>query len=189
MCVTPLARRDSFTFVMWLQIFYVRSPVWGDPNILRHISCVMCVILLTQEFWLKMFGSQDLSVFLKDLLRDAHSRSLPWKLYWNFGDYRENLFEMNGDSRENLFEFLAVVYFILAVVIILSPISSVCGDLWWVIRASVMTYSCQSRDWPPRVTWLSSRRISDIYKSCRRFEWVMSHIPMSHVTHNELAHI
>jgi len=88
----------------------------------------MCVILLTQEFWLKMFGSQDLSVFLKDLLRDAHSRSLPWKLYWNFGDYRENLFEMNGDSRENLFEFLAVVYFILAVVIILSPISSVCGE-------------------------------------------------------------
>jgi len=31
------------------------------------------------------------------------------KLVWNFGDSRENVFDMYGDSRQNLFEVLAVV--------------------------------------------------------------------------------
>jgi len=45
---------------------------------------------------------------------------LTWKFAWNFGDFRVNVFDMYGDSRENSFENLAVV-------IIFSPISSVCA--------------------------------------------------------------
>jgi len=43
-----------------------------------------------------------------------------WKRVWNFGDSRQNVFDMYGDSRENLSENLAVV-------IVLSLMSSVCG--------------------------------------------------------------
>ena len=46
-----------------------------------------------------------------------------WNPVWNFVDSRENVFDMYGDCRENLLEFLAVV-------IISSPISSVCGSEW-----------------------------------------------------------
>ena len=47
-------------------------------------------------------------------------RFLTWNPVWIFGDLRENVFHMYGDSRENLLEISAVV-------IISSPISSVCG--------------------------------------------------------------
>jgi len=47
---------------------------------------------------------------------------LEWKLVWNFGDFCENVFDVYGDSRENLLEILAIG-------IILSPISSVCGHI------------------------------------------------------------
>jgi len=74
-----------------------------------------------EEIRLKIFGSQDLTVFLLDLLSDGDSVYTGGKLVWNFGDSRENVFDMYGDCRENLFEVLAVV-------IILSTISSVCGE-------------------------------------------------------------
>jgi len=45
-------------------------------------------------------------------------RLLTWKLLWNYGDSRENVFYMYEDSRENFLKILAVV-------IISSPISSV----------------------------------------------------------------
>ena len=51
---------------------------------------------------------------------DGGSRGLPGKLVGNFGGSREILFDSYGDSRENLLEISAVV-------IISSPISSVCG--------------------------------------------------------------
>ena len=35
---------------------------------------------------------------------DGDSRLLPWRLFWNLWDSRENLFESYGDSREFLFE-------------------------------------------------------------------------------------
>jgi len=47
-------------------------------------------------------------------------RLLNWKSVSNFGDSHENVFDMYGDPRENLFNILAVV-------IIVSPISFVCG--------------------------------------------------------------
>ena len=42
-----------------------------------------------------------------------------------FCDSRENVFDMYGDSSEGMLEILAVV-------IISSPTSSICGDFWWV---------------------------------------------------------
>jgi len=75
-------------------------------------------------------------------------RLFPWILLSNFGDSRKNLIEMFGDPRENLFEILAVV-------IISSPISSVCG----------MNESCRIYGWV----------------TCHTYEGVMSHIWMSHV--------
>jgi len=83
-------------------------------------SRLIHVILLTQEIILKTFGSPDWTVFLSTLLRDGESRLLPWKRVWNSEDSHENLFESYRDYRENLFENLAVV-------IILSPISSARG--------------------------------------------------------------
>jgi len=47
-------------------------------------------------------------------------RLLTWKPAWNFGDSRENVFDMYANSRENLLEVLAVV-------IIWSQMSSDCG--------------------------------------------------------------
>jgi len=68
---------------------------------------------------LQIFGSSDLTVFLLDLWSagdSVYSREIVWK----FGDSPENVFDMYGDSCENSFDFLDVV-------IISSPISSVCG--------------------------------------------------------------
>jgi len=62
-----------------------------------------------------ILGSPDRSLEWRGL------RLLTWKLECNFGDSRENLFDMHGDYRENLVDILAVV-------IISSPISSVRGQ-------------------------------------------------------------
>jgi len=37
-------------------------------------------------------------------------RWLKWNPVWNFGDFRENMFDVYGDSRENLWDILAVVF-------------------------------------------------------------------------------
>ena len=80
---------------------------------------------LTEEIRLEIFASADLPDYWVHLLRDASSewrilRLLMWKLVWNVGDSRDNVFDIYGASREKLLEILAVV-------IILSPISSVRG--------------------------------------------------------------
>jgi len=64
---------------------------------------------------------------------------LTWKLVWNCGDSRENVFDMYGDSRENLLEILAVVIIRRIIsIIISSPISSVCG--WRVLFMCDMSH-------------------------------------------------
>jgi len=71
---------------------------------------------LMEEIRQRIFGSQSIRV-------SRISRWLPLlsrKLVWNLGDSRKNLFESHGDFRENFLEFLAIV-------ILGSPISSVCG--------------------------------------------------------------
>jgi len=52
-------------------------------------------------------------------------RLLTWNFVWKFEDSPENVFGMYGDSRENSFEIVAVV-------IILSPISSVCDAYTYI---------------------------------------------------------
>ena len=94
-------------------------------------------------------------------------RLLTWKPVWNFGDSRENMFDVYGDSRENLLEILAVV-------IIWSPISSVRGpslvkNAFKVTQVSHVTHAH---------TQLMSRH------TCLGhviYDWVMSHMQsMSH---------
>jgi len=63
-------------------------------------------IPLTEEIRLKIFESWDLSVFLINPLSDGETQL---KIVWNFGDSRENVFDMYGDSRSNLLNILAVV--------------------------------------------------------------------------------
>jgi len=78
------------------------------------------------------FGSPDPSVFLIDLLSYGDSVYSRDNLL-DFGNPRENLFEVYGDSRENLFEILAVV-------MIFSPISSVRGTTYciWSVTSSLI---------------------------------------------------
>ena len=83
---------------------------------------------LTEETILKIFGFPD---HYKNRVRSFECRGLrllTGKFVANFGDSRDNVFEMYGDSRENLFEVLAVV-------IILSSISSVGGTHSTPVRA------------------------------------------------------
>jgi len=74
---------------------------------------------------------------------------LTWKIFWKFGDSPANVFDMYGDSRKNVFEILAVVIF-------LSPISSVCGFIcvWWLIHMCVMIHSYVCHDSFICVWWL-----------------------------------
>jgi len=75
---------------------------------------------LTEEMRLKIFGSPDSTVSLYNQLSDWDSRLPSRKFVSNFEESPENLFESYGDFCENLFDILAVV-------IILIPISSVRG--------------------------------------------------------------
>jgi len=75
---------------------------------------------LTEEITLQIFGSRDLTIFSLDLLSDEDSVYTREKLVCNFGDSRENVLDIYGDSYENLYEVLAIE-------IIVSGISSVCG--------------------------------------------------------------
>jgi len=90
---------------------YVTSHVTHTHTLCRIYSWVMSHIhtsnvlvlshtLLKGEIRLQIFGSPNWRVSLSTLL---------WKLVWNSGDSRENLFESYGDSRKKLFEILAVV--------------------------------------------------------------------------------
>ena len=77
---------------------------------------------LTDEIRLQIFGSPDHYRNPVGSFECRGLRLLNWKYVGNFGDSRDNVFDMDGDSRENLLEILAVV-------IIVSPISSVRGTL------------------------------------------------------------
>jgi len=76
-----------------------------------YIECIcICIgIPLMEEIRLKIFVSSNLTGSLLVQMSDGEILILPQKLVCNFGDCRENLFEMYGDCRENLFEILAVV--------------------------------------------------------------------------------
>jgi len=67
-----------------------------------------------------MFGSRDLTILLVGSFEWRGLRLHTWKLVWKIGDSRKNVFDMYRDSSENWMEILTVL-------IILSPISSVCG--------------------------------------------------------------
>ena len=108
-------------------------------NLFVHVMIHGCRAL-TEEITLEIFGSPDWTVFLSTLLSDGDSRLLSWKLVWDSGDSRENLFESYGDSRENWFEILAVV-------IISSPISSARGDSWIWGGSWIWLMSPHSHDW------------------------------------------
>jgi len=97
----------------------------GPPhlNLTSHILSP-----LTEEIRLKIFGSPDLDGFPVFSYEWQGLRLLTWNPVGNFGDSRENVFDMYGDSRENLLEILAVV-------IIWSQISSVRG-------AYCITHAC-----------------------------------------------
>jgi len=81
--------------------------------------------LLTEEIRIEIFGSPDCTVSLYNQLSNGDSRWLPWKLVWNLGHSSENLFDLYGDSSDKMFELLAVV-------VILSLISSVRGVTWLI---------------------------------------------------------
>jgi len=91
-------------------------------------------------------------------------RLLTRKPDWNVGDSRENVFHMYGDSRENVLEMLAVV-------IILSPISSVRGtsvcEYMYVHPSGRSCGNC----------------VTCIHESCHTCAWIMSRLWMSHGTH------
>ena len=64
---------------------------------------------LTEEIILQIFGSPDP---YRNPVRSFERRGLrllTWNFVANFGDSRDNVFDMYGDSRENLLEILAVV--------------------------------------------------------------------------------
>ena len=64
---------------------------------------------LTEEIILTICGSPD---HYRNPVRSFECRwltLLTWKFVGNFGDSRDNVFDMYGDSRENLLEILAVV--------------------------------------------------------------------------------
>jgi len=101
------------------------------------------VVPLTEEIRLKKFGSPDLDGFPVHSFEWRGLRLLKWKPAWNFGDSRENVFDTYGECRENLLEFLAVV-------IILSPVSSVRGLIAfskkWYKHIQMLTYRCSHTD-------------------------------------------
>jgi len=88
-----------------------------------HDMTFWYVTALTEEIRLQIFGSPD---HYRNLVRSFEYqglRLLTWRFVGNFGDSRDNVFDMYGDSRETLLEILAVV-------IIESLISSVRGMTW-----------------------------------------------------------
>jgi len=116
-----------------------------------HRTCVTWVMTRMnrpRHIWLRHAthgGDQTSNIWISRFIsfpdRSFECRGLcllTWKFVWRFGNSRENVFDMYGDSRENSFEILAVVN-------ILSPISSVCG----YTRMSHVTES-------HRVTWVMS---------------------------------
>jgi len=133
-----------------------------DPMSLRHpvhtFICSYGLLPLMEEIRLKIFGSPDYP-FPGFPFEWRGLRLLKWNPVWNFGDSHENVFDMYGDSCENLLEILAVV-------MILSPISSVCGassDLSCIRKMIYMSLEwCHSlcygtwynNDWRLSFVWL-----------------------------------
>jgi len=74
---------------------------------------------LTEEIRLKIFGSPDLSVFLIDLLTGGDSIYSRENSFEMFGTPVKMRLMCTGNSEKSLD--------VLAIVIVLSPISSVCG--------------------------------------------------------------
>jgi len=81
--------------------------VFANIPLTEEITLEIYLDLRSNHFLVRSFKWRGLHVQTRRIVR-------------KFRDSRENVFDMYGDSRENLLEILAVV-------IILSPISSVCG--------------------------------------------------------------
>jgi len=98
---------------------------------------------LTEEIRVQIFGSLDYPVFLDSLLSDRDSVYSRENLF-------ENVFDMYGDSYENSLEILAIV-------ILVSPISSVRGIVLSRSTVVVLSRSWVVQDmslWPTRTTLL-----------------------------------
>jgi len=80
------------------------------------------VLPLTEEIRLEFFGSRDLTIWSLDLLSDRDSVYTHENLYENWGLPRNGVWYVRGLPWK-LLEILTVV-------IILSPISIVCGYVW-----------------------------------------------------------
>jgi len=106
----------------------------------------------TEEIRLQIFRSPDWTVFQSTLWRDRDSRLLPWNPLWNLGASRESVLQSYRDSPENLFQILAVV-------IVLSPISSARGYMY-VYMCIYMYIYMYAHDEYPKYTFTLSFSLS-----------------------------
>jgi len=125
--IPSFTSHDSFICVPWLihMCAMTHSYVCQDPFICAPWLIHMCAMALTHTY-------QEIDLryqtFLRSLRRSDFKYSdlqititffewqglhlLRWKSIWNFGDSRENVFDMYGDSSENLLEIWGRNYFI-----------------------------------------------------------------------------
>jgi len=109
---------------------------------------------LTQEIRHQISESRDPSLFLIVFWLTG-TLFTHVEFFWEFGDSRENVFDIYGEWSENLLEILAVV-------IIVSPISCVCGGLWEYRHVS---RTCDSYASPYSYYWMS--HVTHVtYESC-----------------------
>jgi len=80
----------------------LKASYGSSPPCTRHAS-FMRGSPLTEKIRLKIVGSPDYTVFPLFLLIDEDFRLLLRTRVWNFGNSRENVFEIYGDSSGNLF--------------------------------------------------------------------------------------
>jgi len=105
-------------YCMWIS--YTLVWMCHAKDRFRRVQCLTCKRdVLTEEIRFQIFGFEDLTIFSFDFWSDRDS-DYTRETLWKFGDSREIVFNMYGDSGENWSEILAVV-------IMWSPISSVCG--------------------------------------------------------------
>jgi len=141
--------------------------IW--PTRYRCCSALQCVVLCCSVFQCVAVChtnyTYDISIFIwsthggdnncMSRLDGVPVNSFEWrglrlltrKPVWNFGDSRENVFDMYGDSCENLLTFLAVV-------IILSLISSVWGLSVWYSKSVYMYRDVHVNRYTYRYMWI-----------------------------------
>ena len=141
------------------------------------IECVGCYAWhvsetpLTEEIRLQIFGFQDLTIFSLHFWSDRDSVYTRENLC-KFGDSREIVFDMYGDSGENWLEILAVV-------IVWSPISSVCGLAPMNMSGHMcMSEHVMSHVWVCHV-WVCHVWVCDVWVCDARLVYLIRHIKLT----------